>query len=145
MCPNDTTLRSKIHVAEHKADKVTARTEAERIANEHGDAIKEHEDAAADAAAEIAEHKADKVTARTEVARIAQELRTIAGYPEQLRTIAGEVANLIPEDELPLIPEDVKTIGVLSGRGQNGGGRGQKGGGRGRGRRKILSVRKFMF
>ena len=78
---------------------------AKRIAKEHGKAIKDltkaHEDAAADAADEIAEHEADKATARTEVARIAQELRTIAGYPEQLRTIAGEVANLIPEDEPP--------------------------------------------
>merc|ERR1712166_433882 len=96
-------------IAEHKADKVTARTEAERIANEHGDAIQaasteaerianehgdaiqEHEDAAADAANEIAEHEADKTTARTEVARIAQ----------QLRTIAGEVANLIPNATIP--------------------------------------------
>merc|ERR1719272_610556 len=76
-------------IAEHKSDKVTARTEAERIANEHGDAI------------QAASNEADKVTARTEVARIAQELRTIAGYPEQLRTIAGEVANLIPEDDAP--------------------------------------------
>ena len=76
---------------------------AKRIAKEHGKAIKDltkaHEDAAADAADEIAEHEADKATARTEVARIAQELRTIAGYPEQLRTIAGEVANLIPEEQ----------------------------------------------
>jgi len=125
-------------IAQHKADKVTASTEAERIANEHGDAIEDlteaHEVAAATKARqyqadkvkrflserkkehrianehgraindlndEIAEHEEDKATARTEVARIAQELRTIAGYPEQLRTIAGEVANLIPEDDAP--------------------------------------------
>merc|ERR1719272_1676588 len=99
-------------IAEHEAAaakafmaKVRGKKKAKRIAKEHGDAINDltqaHEDAAADAADEIAEHEADKATARTEVARIAQELRTIAGYPEQLRTIAGEVANLIPEDEPP--------------------------------------------
>ena len=74
---------------EHKNE--IAKNEQEHE-NEIAEREQEHEN-------EIAEHEADKATARTEVARIAQELRTIAGYPEQLRTIAGEVANLIPEEE----------------------------------------------